>query len=172
MSTAGDGRPRVTLVVAADAAGGIGKDGDLPWRLPEDLKFFKRVTMGHPLVMGRKTHDSIGRSLPGRLNVVVTRQAGYQPHAGAVVAASLEDALAKAANADPEEVMVIGGAEIFRLALPLADRIYLTRVHATFDADTFLPGVDPARWHESWREDHAADARNPHAYSFILLERP
>lgn len=171
MSTAGDGRPRVTLVVAADAADGIGKDGDLPWRLPEDLKFFKRVTMGHPLVMGRKTHDSIGRSLPGRLNVVVTRQAGYQPHAGAVVAASLEDALAKAADADPEEVMVIGGAEIFRLALPLADRIYLTRVHATFDADTFLPGLMDDEWKEVWREQHTANELNPYDFTFLLLER-
>lgn len=164
-------RPRITLVVAADEAGAIGQAGGLPWRLPADLQFFKRVTMGHPLVMGRKTHESIGRSLPGRLNVVVTRDPAYRPFEGAVVADSLEDALAKAAEADGEEAMVIGGAEIFRQALPMAERIYLTRVHATFDADTFLPDVPPGQWNEVWREEHGADDRNPYGFSFRLLER-
>ena len=164
-------RPRMTLVVAADEAGGIGLGGDLPWRLPDDLKWFKRVTMGHPLVMGRKTHESIGRGLPGRLNVVITRQAGYQPYAGAVVADSLETALTRAGADDAAEVMVIGGAEIFRSALPIADRVLLTRVHDTFPADTFLDDLDPASWRETWREDHEADARNPHAYSLIELVR-
>ena len=164
-------RPRLTLVVAADEAGGIGLDGDLPWRLPGDLKWFKRVTMGYPLVMGRKTHDSIGRSLPGRLNVVITRQAGYVPYEGADVVGSLQSALDRAAADNAEEVMVIGGAEIFRSALPMADRVLLTRVHDTFAADTFLDALDPAQWRETWREDHDADARNPHAYSFIELVR-
>jgi dihydrofolate reductase len=164
-------RPRLTLVVAADQAGGIGLNGDLPWRLPDDLRWFKRVTMGHPLVMGRKTHESIGRSLPGRLNVVITRQAGYVPYDGAEVVGSLEAALHRAAADNTEEVMVIGGAEIFRSALPMADRLLLTRVHDTFQADTFLDALDPAEWRETWREDHAADARNPHAYSFIELVR-
>jgi dihydrofolate reductase len=164
-------RPRLTLVVAADQAGGIGLNGDLPWRLPDDLRWFKRVTMGHPLVMGRKTHESIGRSLPGRLNVVITRRADYVPYDGAVMADSLESALDRAAADNTEEVMVIGGAEIFRSALPMADRLLLTRVHDTFDADTFLDALDPAEWRETWREDHAADARNPHAYSFIELVR-
>jgi len=172
MSRAGQGTgPRITLVVAADEAGGIGKDGGLPWRLPGDLAFFKRVTMGHPLIMGRKTHESIGRSLPGRRNVVVTRDPGYRPFGDAATAASLDAALALAAQADPAEAMVIGGAEIFRQALPMAERIYLTRVHATFDADTHLPALDLGTWAERWREDHAADARNPHAYSFLLLQR-
>ena len=164
-------RPRMTLVVAADQAGGIGLDGDLPWRLPDDLKWFKRVTMGYPLVMGRKTHESIGRSLPGRLNVVITRQDGYVPYDGAEVAGSLAAALDRAAADNADEVMVIGGAEIFRSALPMADRVLLTRVHATFAADTFLNDLDPGEWREIWREDHAADARNPHAYSFIELMR-
>jgi dihydrofolate reductase len=164
-------RPRVTLVVAADQAGGIGHDGGLPWRLPDDLKWFKRVTMGHPLVMGRKTHESIGRSLPGRLNVVITRQAGYRPHDGAEVTGSLEAALDRAAADNAQEVMVIGGAEIFRSALPIADRVLLTRVHDTFQADTFLTELDPAVWRETWREDHSPDTRNPHAYSFIELVR-
>ncbi len=164
-------RPRMTLVVAADQAGGIGHNGDLPWRLPDDLKWFKRVTMGHPLVMGRKTHESIGRSLPGRLNVVITRQGDYMPFDGAVVADSLETALARAGEDDAAEVMVIGGAEIFRSALGMADRVLLTRVHDTFEADTFLDDLDLATWRETWREDHQADARNPHAYSFIELLR-
>ena len=164
-------RPRMTLVVAADEAGGIGLGGDLPWRLPDDLKWFKRVTMGYPLVMGRKTHESIGRSLPGRLNVVITRQADYVPFNGAVVADSLETALDRAAADNAEEVMVIGGAEIFRSALPISDRVLLTRVHDTFPADTFLDDLDPASWRETWREDHEANARNPHPYSFIELLR-
>jgi dihydrofolate reductase len=164
-------RPRMTLVVAADQAGGIGLDGDLPWRLPDDLKWFKRVTMGYPLVMGRKTHDSIGRSLPGRLNVVITRQNGYVPYDGAEVVGSLDAALNRAAADNAREVMVIGGAEIFRSALPMADRVLLTRVHDTFQADTFLADFDPKTWRETWREDHSPDERNPHAYSFIELVR-
>jgi dihydrofolate reductase len=164
-------RPRLTLVVAADRAGGIGRDGDLPWRLPDDLKWFKRVTMGHPLVMGRKTHESIGRSLPGRLNVVITRQDSYAPYDGGEVVSSLEAALDRVAADNADEVMVIGGAEIFRRALPMADRVLLTRVHDTFAADTFLADLDPEAWRETWREDHEADARNPHAYSFIELVR-
>jgi dihydrofolate reductase len=164
-------RPRMTLVVAADVAGGIGQDGGLPWRLPDDLKWFKRVTMGYPLVMGRKTHDSIGRSLPGRLNIVITRQDDYVPYDGAVVVGSLEAALARAARENAHEVMVIGGAEIFRSALEMADRVLLTRVHDTFAADTHLDDLDPASWRETWREDHPANERNPHAYSFIELVR-
>lgn len=164
-------RPRMTLVVAADEAGGIGQDGGLPWRLPDDLNWFKRVTMGYPLVMGRKTHESIGRSLPGRLNVVITRQAGYLPFDGAVVAGSLPAALDRAARDNADEVMVIGGAEIFRAALPMADRVLLTRVHDRFAADTFLEDLDTGTWRETWREEHPADARNPHAYSFIELVR-
>ncbi|RDD62534.1 dihydrofolate reductase [Ferruginivarius sediminum] len=164
--------PRVTLVVAADEQGGIGLDGGLPWRLPNDLKFFKRVTAGHPLVMGRRTHESIGRALPGRTNIVISRNPDYRPMTGCLKAGSLEEALSFAAR-EPggEEVMVIGGAEIFREALARAERIYLTRVHATVAADTFLPSVDPDEWRERWRESHAADECNPHAYSFILLER-
>lgn len=163
--------PPVALVVAADAAGGIGRDGGLPWHLPGDLAFFKRVTMGRPLVMGRKTHDSIGRALPGRRNLVVTRDPAYRPFDGAETAASLDAALDAARADGPDAVMVIGGAEIFAAALPMAQRLYLTRVHATTDCDTFLPQIDWSHWRETWREDHPADARNPYAYSFLLLER-
>lgn len=165
-------KPFVTLVVAADRAEGIGKDGGLPWRLPDDLKFFKQVTMGHPLVMGRKTHDSIGRALPGRANLVISRNPRYRPAEGCIVAGSLDGAVAKAAACEGgEEVMVIGGAEIFRQAMAFADRIYLTRIHETFPADTTLDPLDPAAWTEVWREDRGADPQNPHPRSFIRLER-
>lgn len=164
--------PRITLVVAADEAGGIGKAGGLPWHLPADLRFFKRVTQGHPVVMGRKTHESIGRALPGRHNVVISHDPDCRTAAGCLVAESLEAALDIAAR-EPggTEVMVIGGAAIFAQALPRAERIYLTRVHARLPADTFLPAIDWDDWEEVWREDHPADAANPYAYSFILLER-
>jgi len=163
---------RVTIVLAADDAGGIGVDGGLPWRLPGDLAFFKRVTRGHPVVMGRTTHEAIGRALPGRSNVVVTRNPDYRPAAGCVVAESLAAALAQA-HAAPggEDIMVIGGANLVEQALAWADRFYLTRVHAHFPADTVLP--DPAwpRWREVWRDARAADDANPYPHTFLCYER-
>lgn len=164
--------PEIALVVAADEAGGIGDRGGLPWHLPGDLAFFKRVTMGCPLVMGRRTHESIGRALPGRANIVVTRQSGYTPFAGAWAAACLDGALAQAAESAPgAPVMVIGGAGLFAQALPRARRLYLTRVHARCPADTHLPAIAWDEWTETWRADHDADERNPVPYSFHVLER-
>jgi dihydrofolate reductase len=158
----------VSLVVAADERGGIGRDGGLPWHLPEDLKRFKALTMGKPIVMGRRTWASIGRPLPGRRSLVVSRQ-GALAIDGAEVVDSLEAALRAARDAP--ETCVIGGAEIYRATLPLADRIHLTRVHATVDADTFLPPLDPAAWEQVACERHAADPRHAHAFSFIELRR-
>jgi dihydrofolate reductase len=158
----------VSIVVATDERGGIGREGRLPWRLPEDLQRFKRVTIGKPIVMGRRTWESIGRVLPGRHNIVISRQAGLVAP-GATVVGSLADALAAAG--DVPEVCVIGGAEIYRLALPLAQVIHLTRVHALVDADTVFPALDPAEWEETGREDRPADQRHAHAYSFVRLER-
>jgi len=129
----------VSIVVATDERGAIGRDGGLPWRLPNDLQRFKALTMGKPIVMGRKTWESIGRPLPGRQNIVITRQPGL-PAAGATVVAALEEALAVAGGA--AEICVIGGAEIYRLALPLARVIHLTRVHAVVEADTFFPPLE------------------------------
>ncbi|HEX9208170.1 MAG TPA: dihydrofolate reductase [Steroidobacteraceae bacterium] len=160
--------PRVTLIVATDERGAIGRDGQLPWRLPEDLRRFKALTLGKPVVMGRRTWDSIGRPLPGRHNIVVTRQAGLALP-GATVAGSLAEALAAAG--DVPEVCVIGGAEIYRLALPLADTVHLTRVHATVAADTFFPPLEPWQWEQVACEDRAADERHAHAYSFVELRR-
>ena len=158
----------VSLIVATDDRGGIGRDGRMPWHLPEDLQRFKRITMGKPIVMGRKTWESIGRPLPGRQNIVISRQAGLDTP-GAMVVGSLPDALRAAG--DVPEVCVIGGAEIYRLALPLAREIHLTRVHALVDADTFFPLRDAVAWEEIGREDRPADERHAYPYSFIKLVR-
>jgi dihydrofolate reductase len=158
----------VSIVVAADEHGGIGRAGQLPWHLPDDLRRFKALTMGRTIVMGRRTWDSIGRPLPGRTSLVVSRNPRLVLQ-GATVHPSLEAALAAAG--DVPEACVIGGAEIFRAALPLADVIHLTRVHASVEADTFLPPIDVSEWEEVAREEHPADERHAHAMSFVTLRR-
>jgi len=141
--------PRICLIAAVAANGVIGSGGALPWRLPEDLKYFKRLTQGHTVIMGRKTWESIGRALPGRRNLVVTRQTGYvAPEAS--VAPSLEAALE--ACAGEAAVYVIGGAELYRAALPLADQLLLTEIHRDFAGDTRFPKFDRTRWREEARE--------------------
>ena len=160
--------PLVSLLVATDERGAIGRAGGLPWHLPDDLRRFKALTLGKPVVMGRKTWESIGRPLPGRHNLVLTRQGGLDLP-GATVVASLGQALAAAG--DVPEVCVIGGAEIFRQALPQVDVVHLTRVHATVAADTYLPPLEADAWDEVAREEHAADERHAHAFSFIELRR-
>ena len=137
--------PPLALIAARARNGVIGLDNRMPWHLPEDLAYFKRVTLGKPVVMGRKTFESIGRPLPGRLNIVVTRNPDWQA-AGVQVAHSLDAALALAAAAAPEEIMLIGGAELYRQALPQADVLYLTEIDAEFAGDAFFPEVDLARW--------------------------
>jgi dihydrofolate reductase len=158
----------VSIVVAMDERNAIGRAGGLPWRLPEDLKRFKALTLGKPVVMGRRTWNSIGKPLPGRHNVVVTRQPGLSLD-GATVVSSLEQAFVAAG--DVPEVCVIGGAEVYRAALPVTDVLHVTRVHATLDADTFFPALEPADWMEVAREEHAADERHAWAYSFVELHR-
>ena len=157
----------ISLIVAVAEQGVIGQENALPWRLPGDLKRFKALTMGKPIIMGRKTFDSIGRPLPGRTNIVITRQSGLQLP-GCVVVGSLSEALT-AVHAD--EYMVIGGAEIYRQVLPLAQRVYLTQVHANISGDAFFPALEPTQWHETYREDVPADEQNQYAHSFITLER-
>ena len=159
---------RISIVVAMDTKGVIGRDNGLPWHLPADLQHFKRTTMGKPILMGRKTHESIGRPLPGRTNIVITRDSGYRA-AGCVVVNSIDAALEAAGEQD--EIMVIGGAEFYRQVLPRTDTIYLTRIHESFDGDTCFPGLNAADWCEVERSDHAADSKNPHDYSFIRLDR-
>lgn len=161
-------RPVVSIVVAMDERDGIGRAGGLPWRLPDDLRQFKALTLGKPVVMGRRTWDSIGRPLPGRLNIVVSRQPRLALP-GATVVPSLAAALQAAG--DVPETCVIGGAELYRVALPATDVLHLTRVHAVTDADTFFPPWEPAAWVETARTEHAADERHAHAFSFLRLER-
>jgi dihydrofolate reductase len=158
----------IAIIVAAAENGVIGSDNRLPWHLPDDLKRFKALSLGKPIVMGRRTFESIGKPLPGRTNIVVTRQAGLAI-AGVVVVNSLDAALA-AAGAAPE-VVVIGGAEIFRQALPRADVIHLTRVHARIAGDVVFPGLEPGKWRETAVEHHAADERHQYAFTFVTLQR-
>ena len=161
-------RPAVGIVVALDRRGVIGRDGGLPWHLPADLQHFKAITLGKPIIMGRRTHESIGRVLPGRRNLVVSRQPGYVA-AGCECYASLTAALA--ACADCAEAMVVGGAALYAEALALADRLYLTEVEADVIGDVYFPPWDAAAWRELECEAHTADARHMHAYRFRVLER-
>ncbi len=167
--------PKIALVVAIARNGAIGIDDGLPWRLPGDLAFFKRTTMGKPILMGRKTWQSLPRRpLPGRPNIVVSRAMGAQEAEGAHLVHSLEDGYATAntlaVQAGADEICVIGGAEIYRQALERADRIYLTEVNAEPAADTFFPAFDRTQWDEAWREPGPPAADAP-PYSFVLLTR-
>jgi dihydrofolate reductase len=159
---------RVTFVVAADLGGVIGRDGKLPWRLPADLRHFKQTTMGHPMIMGRRTWDAIGRALPGRRSIVLSRDRGFAPE-GAEVAGDPDQALRLAEPAD--EVMVVGGEAVYRAFLDRCTRIHLTRVHGRFEGDARLPELDTGAWREVERREHPADERNPWAMSFVVLER-
>lgn len=165
---------RIALIVAAASNGVIGRNNQLPWYLPNDLKYFKRVTLGKPVVMGRKTFESIGKPLPGRTNIVITRQREWN-FEGVKVVNNLEQALALAesvATIDAaEELMVIGGAEIYRAAFESADRLYLTRVHAEVEGDAFFPEVRDTEWRQLAREDFVAEGPNPYDYSCLVLER-
>ena len=162
---------RVSLVAALDRGRGIGRGNDLPWRLPDDLKRFKALTLGKPVLMGRKTAQSLGRALPGRANLVLTRGSGV-PFERMRAVASLEQALSVAAADGAEELCVIGGGEIYALALPHADVLHLTEVDAVVgDADTFFPAWDPTQWREVARERHAADGRHAHAFDFVEYRR-
>ena len=161
----------VALVVAVAENGIIGQEGQLPWgRMPADLRHFKQLTLGHPVVMGRKTFDSIGKALPGRPNVVVTRQPDWAAP-GCETAASVLGALARAQELDAEVVCVIGGGEIYREALPAADVVHLTEIHHAFAGDASFPPLSPVEWREEARERHEADAQHAYAYSFVTLRR-
>ncbi len=158
----------LTLVVAMDEANLIGNGGELPWRLPADLAHFKKLTMGKPIVMGRKTWASIGRPLPGRDNVVLTRDRDFA--AEGVTVLHSPDEVARRFQ-DREEICIIGGAEIYRIFLPMASRIELTRVHGRFPGDVWFPDLDADDWRETARRRREADEKNPCPMSFITLER-
>ncbi len=165
---------KLSLIVAVAENRVIGRDGKLPWYLPKDLRYFRAVTMGKPVVMGRKTWESMNRPLPGRTNIVITRQPGYEAE-GARVVPDLEQAIKLAESVATidgvDEIMVIGGAEIYRLALSQADRLYLTEVHAEVSGDVFFPEWQPADWREVSREREAARDEDSHDYSFVVYER-
>lgn len=165
---------KLAMIVAMAENRVIGRDNKLPWYLPNDLKYFKQVSMGKPILMGRKTYDSIGKPLPGRTNIVITRNPEWQAE-GVKVVHSLEQALALAesiAEIDgAEELMVIGGDQIYQSALPRCDRLYLTEVHAEVEGDAYFPDFDREQFKELARERFEAEGPNPYAYSFVVLER-
>ncbi len=160
--------PRVSLIVAMGKNRVIGASGAIPWRLPNELQLFKRVTMGHHIIMGRKTWESIGRLLPGRTTVIVTRQKDYAV-TGAIIANSLTDAIVKCAT--DNEIFVVGGGELYREALPKADRLYLTIVDTAPAGDTLMPEFNMAEWREVTSENHEADEKHAHAYRFNIYDR-
>lgn len=159
---------KISLIVAVSANNVIGVDGGLPWHLSEDLKHFKRVTMGKPMIMGRATWESIGRALPGRKSIVMTRQSGFEAE-GCEVVSSVDEALAAAGDA--EEVMIIGGGEIYRLFLPVTDRIYMTRVNADVEGDTYLDKIDPHLWDVRSSESFASDGSGEPGFDIQVLDR-
>ena len=165
---------KLALIVAVAQNRVIGRDNKLPWYLPNDLKYFKQTTLGKPVIMGRKTYESIGKPLPGRTNIVITRQTDYQPE-GVKVVSSVEDAIKVAESVclidGQEEAMVMGGAEIYGLTLPHCERLYLTEVHAEVEGDAWFPEYDKSEWAEVTREDFKAEGPNPFDYSFVVYER-
>jgi len=165
---------KLAIIVAQAANRVIGIENNLPWHLPEDLKYFKQVTMGKPIIMGRKTYESIGRPLPGRTNIVITRNADFSAE-GVRVVSSLDAARELAESIceieGHQEVMVIGGSQIYGQTLPVADRLYLTQVHADVEGDAWFPEFNVDQWQEMGREDYRACERNPYDYSFIVMDR-
>jgi dihydrofolate reductase len=167
---------RISMIAAMAANRVIGQDNRLPWRLPADLRWFKAKTVGHTLIMGRKTYDSIGRPLPWRRMVVITRQEAWRPEGpgkdSVLVVHSLDEALAVVRQDGTEdEVFIAGGGEIFQQALPIADRIYLTRIGADFPGDAFFPELDAAGWHIVEQEHHDASEENPYPFTFETMDR-
>jgi dihydrofolate reductase len=157
----------ISFMVAMDIQQAIGLGNDLPWRLPADLAYFKRKTLNHTILMGRKTYESIGKPLPQRTNVVITRNEGFTAE-GCIVVHSVEEAAAQFAG---EELFVIGGAEIFRLFMPVVDRLYITLIEHEFEADTFFPDFDIEEWTLVSSEDGVTDEKNPYTYTFLVYEK-
>ncbi len=161
---------KLSLIVAVAENGVIGHNNQLIWHLPNDLKQFKRLTTGHCIIMGRKTFDSIGKPLPNRTSIIISRNTDFQVE-GCITVSSLENAISAAKKIENEEVFVIGGAEIYRLALPIVDKIYLTEVHHAFEGDTFFPIIDKTLWKETQREDFEIDEKHKVKYSFVEMEK-
>jgi dihydrofolate reductase len=158
----------LSLIVAMDDNRLIGSNNDLPWQMPADLAYFKRTTMGKPIIMGRKTFASIGRPLPGRRNIVITRDSGFSA-TGCEIANGIDAALSLCCEA--EEVMLIGGASLYQQTFDRATQLYITRIHHSFEGDTWFPEIDLGLWKQETREDHEADQSNSYAYSFVKFVR-
>ena len=163
---------RISMIAAMADQRVIGKDQKMPWHLPADLAFFKKTTLGSPIIMGRKTYESIGRPLPKRLNIIVTRNPDLKI-AGCEVATSLDQAIsiAKKKSPDSDEVFITGGSHLYTSFLPQADRLYLTLIDAQLEGDTFFPDYRQYQWHELERSEHQADEKNSYPYSFLILDR-
>lgn len=161
----------LSIIAALGNNNVIGRDGQLPWHMPADLKRFKQLTTGHHLLMGRRTYESVGKPLPGRITVVITRAHDFSP-AGVAIARSIDEAISKAEATGDREVFIGGGTEIFNQTLHLANRMYLTRIHAEPEGDTYFPEFDDVNeWHLVDSEHYEADERNPYPYSFLTYER-
>ncbi|CAG5069704.1 IS1595 family transposase ISSsu9 [Dyadobacter sp. CECT 9623] len=160
----------IAIIVAVSDNGVIGKDNQLLWRLPDDLKRFKQLTLNHPMIMGRKTFESIGKPLPGRTSIVVTRNPDFD-YEGIIVAHSLEAAIALAAETERDEVFIIGGGELYKQAQPLADRLYVTEVHTEIDGDTYFQIAKPESWQETERSVHEHDERHSLKFEFVNYAR-
>ena len=160
----------ISQIVAVSTNGVIGKDNDLIWRLSSDLKYFKKVTTGHHIIMGRKNYESIGRPLPNRTSVIITRNKDYQAD-GCVIVNSLSEALNVARDNGETEACIIGGGEIYNMSLAITDKVYLTEVHEEFEGDTYYPALDKSKWKEVSRDSFKADDKNAHDYSFVVFEK-
>ncbi|MFC4769677.1 dihydrofolate reductase [Effusibacillus consociatus] len=158
----------ISMIVAMDSKRGIGKNNQLLWHIPEDLRYFKKVTTGKTVVMGRKTYESIGQPLPNRINIVLTKDMNFKPD-GCLVFHSIEDLLSS--KYAEEELFIVGGAEIYKLLLPMANKLYITRVEGNFDADTYFPEFDSHGWELVSTTDQAVDSNNPYEYRFEVYER-
>ena len=160
----------ISLIVAASENNVIGKNNQLLWHLPNDLKFFKNTTWGMPVIMGRKTFEAVNKPLPGRFNIVITRQPDWKTE-GVIIATDLEDAIKKADSTNCKEFFIIGGGEIYKSAIEKADKIYMTRVHADFDGDTFFPVIDESKWQLTHDQNFKADEKHLYPYSFQTWDR-
>lgn len=158
---------KISIIAAIAQNNAIGMDNKLIWHLPTDLQFFKKTTLNHSIIMGRKTFDSIGKALPKRTNIVITKKADFIAP-GCIVAHTLQDAIAKA---DSEEVFIVGGANIYAQSMSLADKLYVTHIHHNFEADTFFPVIDPLIWKVTFKEDHLKDETHAYDFSFVWYEK-
>ncbi|MEM9859797.1 MAG: dihydrofolate reductase [Bacteroidota bacterium] len=164
---------KISMIAAVAENGVIGKDNDLVWSLPDDMKFFMRTTSGHPVIMGRKNYESIPekyRPLPKRKNIIITRQSDYKAE-GAYVVNSLKEAISSALEGNSEEVFIIGGGQIYEMGLDIADTMYITEIHETFEGDTYFPDYDQSRWEETERTPHDTDERHQYAFDFVTYKK-